>query len=112
MDAITEIAAALKSGADATLITGTAGSADDLAIWNSDGDLVAVSPNDGLEVSGGNINVNDVTIAMMSNGAITTEGDGIASNDNDANVPTSAAVIDYIAGVAPEMMLHLGHRRR
>jgi len=40
VDAITEIAAALKSGADLTLITGTAGTADDLATWNADGDLV------------------------------------------------------------------------
>jgi len=40
IDAITEIAAALKSGSDGTLITGTAGTASDLAIWNGDGDLV------------------------------------------------------------------------
>ena len=40
VDAITEIAAALKSGSDAKLITGTAGTASDLAIWNGDGDLV------------------------------------------------------------------------
>jgi len=40
VDAITEIAAALKSGDDATLITGTAGTADNLAMFNSDGDLV------------------------------------------------------------------------
>jgi coenzyme F420-reducing hydrogenase delta subunit len=40
VDAITEIAAALKSGADGTLITGTAGTASDLSIWNADGDLV------------------------------------------------------------------------
>lgn len=40
IDAITEIAAGIKSGADGTLITGTAGTSGDLAIWNADGDLV------------------------------------------------------------------------
>lgn len=40
VDAITEIAASLKSGADGTLITGTAGTSGNLAQWNGDGDLV------------------------------------------------------------------------
>lgn len=40
VDAITEIAAALKSGADATLVTGTAGTSGNLAQWNGDGDAV------------------------------------------------------------------------
>lgn len=41
-DAVTlaKIADAALSGADATLITGTAGTADKLAKWNADGDLV------------------------------------------------------------------------
>ncbi|MDD5110501.1 MAG: hypothetical protein PHI63_04795 [Patescibacteria group bacterium] len=40
IDAITEIAAALKSGADGDLITGTAGSNGHCAQWNTDGDLI------------------------------------------------------------------------
>lgn len=40
VDAITEIASVLKSGADGTLITGTPGTSGDFAIWNADGDLV------------------------------------------------------------------------
>ena len=40
IDALTEIAAALKSGADGTLVTGTSGTNGDIAIWNTDGDLV------------------------------------------------------------------------
>jgi len=40
VDALTEIASALKSGADATLITGTAGTANNVPIWNADGDIV------------------------------------------------------------------------
>ena len=40
VDAITELAAGIKSGSDATVITGTAGTNGDLAQWNADGDLV------------------------------------------------------------------------
>jgi len=40
IDAITEIAAALKTGADGTLATGTAGASTELAEWNADGDTV------------------------------------------------------------------------
>jgi len=41
LDAITEIAAALKAGADATLMTGTAGGDGICAEFNADGDIVA-----------------------------------------------------------------------
>lgn len=40
VDTITEIASALKSGSDSTLVTGTAGTSGDLSQWNGDGDLV------------------------------------------------------------------------
>jgi len=40
VDAITEIAAALKSGSDTTLVTGTAGSTGNLAEWDGNGDAV------------------------------------------------------------------------
>lgn len=40
VDAITEIDAALRTGADTSLVTGTAGTDGDLAVWNGDGDLV------------------------------------------------------------------------
>jgi len=46
VDAITEIAAALKSGDDGTLITGTAGTNAYISQWNADGDLV-----DGIALS-------------------------------------------------------------
>jgi hypothetical protein len=40
IDTITEIAAALKSGADGTLLTGTAGTNTYTAVWDGNGDLV------------------------------------------------------------------------
>ena len=43
VDTITEITAALKSGSDQTLITGTEGSNTEFAVWNSDGDLVTIT---------------------------------------------------------------------
>lgn len=43
IDAITEIAAALKSGADGTLVTGTAGSANELLAWDANGDAVSAT---------------------------------------------------------------------
>lgn len=97
VDAITEIASALKSGADGTLVTGTAGSADDLGLWNADGDLVSVTPNTGLQVSAGNLNVTGLTTSEIAASTLVIESEGIASNDNDTTIPTSAAVIDYIA---------------
>ena len=40
VDAITEIATAIKSGLDAKLITGTAGTDGNVASWNADGDII------------------------------------------------------------------------
>ena len=54
VDAITEIKSTLKSGADATLITGTKGTANNLAKWNADGDLVDLSgyiPDDSVDTT-------------------------------------------------------------
>lgn len=40
IDAITEIASGLKSGSDATLITGTAGTSGNIGQWDANGDLI------------------------------------------------------------------------
>jgi hypothetical protein len=37
-----------------------------------------------------------LTVAKFAASAIVTEGEGIASNDNDTTIPTSAAVKDYV----------------
>lgn len=59
IDAITEIAAALKTGSDATVVTGTAGSTGDCAEWDANGDLVTAGAACG--VGGGGGTVDDVT---------------------------------------------------
>jgi hypothetical protein len=40
IDAITEIAAALKTGSDPKLVTGTAGTATNMAVWGVNGDII------------------------------------------------------------------------
>ena len=44
--AMSEIDDAIKSGSDATIVTGTAGANDTIAKWNADGDLVAATDTD------------------------------------------------------------------
>lgn len=70
IDAITEIAAALRSGDDATLITGTAGASGNFASWNADGDAVdalkAVPSGDVVGSSDAQVLTNK-TIALGSN---------------------------------------------
>jgi hypothetical protein len=42
------------------------------------------------------INIANITTAMLSPGTLVTEAEGIAANDNDTTIPTSAAVKDAI----------------
>ena len=43
LNSITEIDSSLKSGSDQTLVTGSAGSDEELGIWNGDGDIIGLS---------------------------------------------------------------------
>lgn len=85
IDAITEIAAALKTGADTKLVTGTAGSSGNLAVWNADGDIVDGGSPTGTPGSFGA--PSNVTIASgvadASAGAnfIALAGEGEAADD-------------------------------
>lgn len=40
----------------------------------------------------------DITFSLLDPAAIITEAEGIASNDNDTTIPTSAAVFDFVSG--------------
>ena len=55
IDAISEIHTLLRSGEDNELITGTAGTANQLGIWNSDGDLVGTGV--GFVMTGANVTI-------------------------------------------------------
>lgn len=43
IDAITEFKSTIRSGSDQTIVTGTKGTNEQFAIWNGDGDLVAIT---------------------------------------------------------------------
>jgi len=49
-----------------------------------------------FDANGTNNSLSNVEVADFAASAITTSGDTIASNDSDTQVPTSAAVIDYV----------------
>lgn len=87
VDAITEISASIKSGADATLITGTAGTASDLAIWNGDGDLV-----DGPTPPSGTI-VGTSDSQTLTNKTLTTPVISTISNTGTVTLPTSTTTL-------------------
>ena len=87
VDAITEIASALKSGSDATLVTGTAGTSGDLSQWNGDGDLV-----DGPIPPTGTILGSSDTQEMSNK---THDGDFALKNSTD-NITSGGAGPDFI----------------
>ncbi|HEC63708.1 MAG TPA: hypothetical protein ENI23_00275 [bacterium] len=82
VNAITEIASGIKSGADGTLVTGTAGTASDLAIWNGDGDLVdGPTPPSGTIV--GTTDTQTLTNKRNTKRVVTTTDDATAVIDID-----------------------------
>lgn len=89
VDAITEIASGLKSGADTTLITGTAGTNGNLAQWNADGDAVdaSIAAAD-VYRSGGT----DVAIADGGTGSSTASG--AFANLKQAATTTATGVVE------------------
>jgi hypothetical protein len=105
MDANGELLIGGTSGpAVATL---TAGS--NITITNSDGgieiaatggDVTASSTttftNKTIDADGTGNSISNIDIGNMTSAVIVTESEGIASNDNDTTLPTSAAVKDYV----------------
>ena len=90
IDAITEIASALKTGSDVKLVTGTAGASGNIAAWNADGDIV-----DGGSTSPGSLGA---FTAIEAAGGIATIG---AANFIDIDGEGSAADdITELAGSA------------
>jgi len=70
IDAITEIASALKTGSDATIVTGTSGSTGDCVEWDSNGDIVTAGAPCGT--SGGTASTLEVLIEPVSSSPTAT----------------------------------------
>jgi len=81
VDAITEIAAALKSGSDGTVVTGTAGTSTYTAIWNADGDLVdGYDPSTRLTATDV---ITDHAVIRGHGGARITQSSGVIIDDSN-----------------------------
>lgn len=119
IDTITEIATGLKSGVDATLITGTEGTNGNLGQWNADGDLVDSSlatadvvtgastdtfTNKTFDANGTGNSISNVdltadvtgTLSAGSYGAATIDGDDINSNIAGRSLTLTSASPDTL----------------
>ena len=67
---------------------------------NAKGDVTASSTttftNKTIDADGTGNSISNIDIGNMTSAVVVTESDGIASNDNDTTLPTSAAVKDYV----------------
>jgi len=80
VDVITEIAAAIKTGLDAKLVTGTAGATGNCAEWNADGDLVDAGDPCGTGSGGGNaVNILEDGITEITGAAAIDAGYGLTN---------------------------------
>ena len=71
-------------------------------------DLVAAVDGTGLTASSGVLNVGGLTVSELAAATLVTESEGIAGNDNDTTLPTSAAVKDYADTAAAGAGVSLG----
>jgi len=125
------LAAAAMDANGELLIGGTSGPAvgtltagSNITITNADGgitiaaaggDVTASSTttftNKTIDADGTGNSISNIDIGNMTSAVVVTESDGIASNDNDTTLPTSAAVKDFVdsqaAGVSLGLVLAL-----
>jgi hypothetical protein len=110
------LAAAAMDANGELLIGGTSGPAvatltagSNITITNADGaitiaatggDVTASSTttftNKTIDADGTGNSISNIDIGNMTSAVVVTESDGIASNDNDTTLPTSAAVKDFV----------------
>jgi hypothetical protein len=98
IDAITEVAAALKSGADGTFVTGTSGDANDILVWDANGD--AISSGEALSevvtaarVGGTSANLDDTDASIEWEDAAALDATGaLSANSADSDVYIDGSV--------------------
>lgn len=91
VDAIGEIDSSLRSGADSTLLTGTAGSAGNVAEFNSDGDIVDSA------VPSGNIIQSDGSVPFAADQSM---GGNLITNHGTPSADADVATKGYVDSVA------------
>jgi hypothetical protein len=76
---------------------------DDLSLYdNTTSAFITASSTDTLtnktfDANGTGNSISNIEVADLAASAVVTESEGIGSNDNDTTIPTSAAVVDYVA---------------
>src|SRR6056300_1721241 len=76
---------------------------DDLSLYdNTTSAFITASSTDTLtnktfDANGTGNSISNIEVADLAASAVVTEAEGIGSNDNDTTIPTSAAVVDYVA---------------
>jgi len=95
IDLITEIAAALKTGTDGTLVTGTAGTSGNLAEWNADGDAIDSSLTTSDVVTGASTDT-FTNKTFDANGT----GNSLSNVDTADATSTSGSDTTFITGTA------------
>lgn len=114
---------ASPTGVDTNVVTGTAGTSGNLAEWNADGDAVDSSlatadvvtgsstdtlTNKTIDANGTGNSISNLEVADFAGSAIVTEGEGLASSDNDTSIPTTAAVKDYADNLSASTVIGSG----
>lgn len=102
---LAKIASAAKSGSDATLITGTAGTSGNVGMFNGDGDLVDAS------VAAANIVVDaDIGGSVQAQGDVLDDLNtlGAAATDGEMIVATGAGAFAYESGATLRTSIGVG----
>ena len=93
--------AGLATSAQGALADSATQPGDNVSDLTNDSGYITASTTDSLtnktiDANGTGNSISNIEVADLAGSAVVTEVEGIASNDNDTTLPTSAAVKDYV----------------
>jgi hypothetical protein len=93
--------AGLATSAQGALADSAVQPSDNVSDLTNDAGYITASSTDSLtnktiDANGTGNSISNIEVADLAGSAVVTETEGIASNDNDTTLPTSAAVKDYV----------------